>query len=84
MGADAVALNGAAGVPTMGSWWNASSSAFFTISNCVELRLLSYEIPMKVSNVGIRVFSVAYIGTEKDRTLQERPSCEVRALLLYG
>ena len=84
MGADAVALNGAAGVPTMGSWWKASSSAFFTISNCVELRLLSFEIPMKVSIVGICVSAVAYIGTEEDGTLEERPRCEVRALLLYG
>lgn len=39
---------------------------------------------MKVSNVGICVFSVAYIGTEEDGTLQERPCCKVRALLLYG
>ena len=84
MGAEAVALNGAAGVPTMGSWWNASSSAFLTISNCVELRLLSYEIPIKVSNEGICVFSVTYIGTEEDGALQERPCCEVGALLLYG
>ena len=84
MGADAVALNGAAGVPTMGSWWNASSSAFLTISNCVELRLLSYEIPMNVSDVGICASSVAYIGAQEDGTLQERPCCEVRALLLYG
>ena len=84
MGADAVALNGAAGVPTMGSWWNASSSAFLTISNCVELRLLSYEIPIQVSNVSICVVSETYIGTEEDGTLQERPCCEVRALLLYG
>ena len=84
MGADAVALNGAAGVPTMGSWWKASSSAFLTISNCVELRLLSYKMPMRVSNMGICVASVSYIGTEEDGTLQERPRCEVRALLLYG
>lgn len=42
-GAEGNGVNGAAGAPTVRSWWNASSSAFLMMASCVLFRRLSYR-----------------------------------------
>ena len=77
-----VGVNGAAGLPTCVSWWNASSSAFLMIASWVEFNLESYGIDVSVKHDIVRGLAVAYVGAQKNGAFQEYPGCEVRPLLL--
>ncbi len=86
VGADEVGVNGLAGVPTVASWWNASSSGFVMIASCVEFNwpscggVQSAISTLQLPKTGWRT----HIGAQQDWTLEEGPRCEVRPLLLYG